>query len=61
MSFVGKISSAVALMLIQNAMPDPASDNPDFFRFVLVFGCGSAAIFGWFMLAHIMAMKIGER
>ena len=61
MGFVDKSATGVALMLIQNVMPESASDNPGFFRYVLVYGCGCAAIFGWFMMAHMIAMKIGER
>ena len=61
MCFVDKVSTGVAIMLIQSVMPDPATDNPDFFRYVLGYGCGGAAIFGWFIMAHLWAVKIGKR
>ena len=61
MSFVDKVSCGIALMLIQNQMPDPASDDPDFFQFVLVYGCGGAAVLGLVIIALLCPMTIGRR
>jgi hypothetical protein len=61
MSFVDKVSCGVALMLIQNQMPDPAEENPQFFEFVLVYGCGGAAIFGLLVIVALWPMEIGQR
>ena len=61
MSFVDKVSCGIALMLIQNAMPDPASDDPNFFQLVLVYGCGGAAAFGLVIVALLWPMTIGQR
>ena len=61
MSFVDKVSCGVALMLIQNEMPDPAEDDPYFFQSVLVYGCGGAAVFGLLVVVLLWPMEIGRR
>ena len=61
MSFVDKVSCGIALMLIQNQMPDPATDDPQFFESVIVYWCGGAAIFGVLIMAILWPMKLGQR
>ncbi len=65
MSFVDKVSCGAALMLIQNNMPLDChcadSGRPDYFRHVLVYGCGSASIFGLLLIVILSPMKIGQR
>ena len=61
MSFVDKVSGGVALMLVQNAMPEPAESDPFFFETVLVYVCGGAAILGLVMIGLLWPMTIGQR
>ena len=61
MSFVDKVSCGIALMLIQNQMPEPAESDPPFFESVIVYWCGGAAIFGVLIMAILWPMKLGQR
>ena len=61
MSFVDKVSGGVALMIVQNAMPEPAESDPFFFETVLVYVCGGAAILGLVMIGLLWPMTIGQR
>ena len=64
MSFVDKVSCGAALMVVQQYMPDIPEGSTlkyDYFQWILVYGCGGAAIFGLLMIALLWPMKIGQR
>ena len=48
MSFVDKVSGGVALMLVQNAMPEPAESDPFFFETVFCSSLPYLTIFAIF-------------
>ena len=61
MSSVDNVSLGVTLMLIESVMPQPVILHPDFFRWVLVYGCGGAAVLGLLLNQILWPMKIGQR
>ena len=63
MSFLEKLSSGAAIMLIQQYMPSTEHSVEEilYFRWILVYGCGGAAIVGLVMVAILYPMKIGQR
>ena len=65
MSFVDKVASGAALMLIQEFIPGHAEDCnekcAEYFRWILMSGCGGAAMIGLLTMVILAPLKIGER
>ena len=65
MSFVDKISCGAVIVGIQEFMPSDMTnctgDCAGYFAHILVYGCGTAAIFGIIIAAILSPMKIGQR
>ena len=65
MSFVDKVSCGTALMLIQEYMPEDFTHCDDqcanYFRHILVCGCGGAAVLGLLVTALLARTDIGNR
>ena len=64
MSFVDKVSCGGVLMLVQQYMPEIPEGSTlkyDYFQWILVYGCGGAALLGLLMIALLWPMTIGQR
>ena len=62
MSFVEKVVGGVALMLIQNEMPNPVGkDDGKFFVSIVAYGCGGVSLFGILVIIVLYPFKLGQR
>ena len=62
LSLVERPVGGVALMLIQNQMPDPVTeDNGKFFASIVAYGCGGTALFGISIVLIVWPFKLGRR
>ena len=52
----------VALMMVQNQMPDPVTEeNGVFFELILGYGGGGVAIFGILIMLALWKFELGQR
>ena len=62
MSFVEKVVGGVALMLIQNEMPNPVrKDDGKFFVSIVAYGCGGVSLFGILVIIVLYPFNLGQR
>ena len=62
LSLVEKTIGGLALMLIQNQMPDPVTeDNGEFFASIVAYGCGGTALFGIVIVLILWPFKLSQR
>ena len=61
-SFVDKVVDGVILMLIQNEMPNPVTEeNGSFFVSILAYSCGVTSIFGVVTMMALYPFHLGQR
>jgi len=60
-SLADKFSSAVAFGVIQNLVPNDDEETGNYYKDILVFVCGGAAIFPMFILMTMIRTKLGRR
>jgi len=63
MSLVDKFSNGLAIMVIQKNIPAPcgAPDEGNYFKLILSWVCGGAAVLGIVSVATLLPVKIGQR
>jgi hypothetical protein len=63
MSFVDKLSCGAALMIIQEFTPDcqTCEEKSEYYKHILSFVCGGAALLGLSVIAILYPMRIGKR